>query len=116
MGSAYFQERAYYRENTVFSLLTSALCSYGAHLPLEYLILYTQREHIHDFLNNHFMFHFKGLWEVCLNGFHDMRHQYDIKFYGCKHILLEEYDIIRDELMPGKFSYPGTSSRWTERL
>ena len=43
-----------------------------------------------------------GLWEVCLNGFHDMRHQYDIKFYGCKHILLEEYDIIREELMPSK--------------
>jgi len=44
-----------------------------------------------------------GLWEVCLNGFHDMRHQYDIKFYGCKHILLEEYDIIREELMPSFF-------------
>merc|ERR1711944_295345 len=44
-----------------------------------------------------------GLWEVCLNGFHDMRHQYDIKFYGCKHILLEEYDIIREELMPTFF-------------
>ena len=46
-----------------------------------------------------------GLWEVCLNGFHDMRHQYDIKFYGCKHILLEEYDIIREELMPCEYFF-----------
>ena len=43
-----------------------------------------------------------GLWEVCLNGYHDMRHQYDVKFYGCKHIMLEEYDIIRDELQRRK--------------
>ena len=44
-----------------------------------------------------------GLWEVCLNGFHDMRHQYEFLFYGCRHILLEEYDIIRDEIQPRKF-------------
>ena len=45
---------------------------------------------------------FEGLWVVCLNGYHDMRHQYEVKFYGCKHILLEEYDIIHDELQPRK--------------
>jgi len=44
-----------------------------------------------------------GLWEVCLNGFHDMRHQYEFLFYGCRHILLEEYDIIRDEIQPPFF-------------
>ena len=37
-----------------------------------------------------------------MNGYHDMRHQYEVKFYGCKHILLEEYDIIRDEIQPGR--------------
>ena len=37
---------------------------------------------------------------VCLNGYFDRGHQYEQKFYGCKHILLEEYDIIRDELQP----------------
>lgn len=41
-----------------------------------------------------------GLWQVCLNGFQDMRLQYEVKFYGCKHILLEDYDIIRDEIQP----------------
>jgi len=41
-----------------------------------------------------------GLWEVCMNGFFDMRHQYETRFYGCKHILLEEYMIIWDELIP----------------
>ena len=46
-----------------------------------------------------------GLWEVCLNGFHDKGHQWDTKFYGCKHILLEEYDIIRDEIMPRKYHH-----------
>ena len=45
-----------------------------------------------------------GLWEVCLNGYHDMRHQYEVRFYGCKHILLEEYAIIRDELQPRKYN------------
>ena len=45
---------------------------------------------------------YEGLWVVCLNGYHDMRHQYEVKFYGCKHILLEEYDIIHDELQPRK--------------
>ena len=40
---------------------------------------------------------------MCLNGYHDMRHQYDMYFYGCKHILLEDYDIIRDEIMPRKY-------------
>jgi hypothetical protein len=44
-----------------------------------------------------------GLWAVCLNGFHDMRHQYELKWYGCKHILLEEYDVIRSELQPPFF-------------
>ena len=37
---------------------------------------------------------------VCLNGYFDRGHQYEQKFYGCKHILLEEYDIIRHELQP----------------
>jgi hypothetical protein len=37
-----------------------------------------------------------------MNGFFDMRHQYETKFYGCKHILLEEYMIIWDELIPRK--------------
>ena len=39
---------------------------------------------------------------VCLNGYFDRGHQYETKFYGCKHILLEEYDILRDELQPRK--------------
>ncbi|CAB4063978.1 unnamed protein product [Lepeophtheirus salmonis] len=43
-----------------------------------------------------------GLWEVCFDGFHDMRHQYDTRFYGCKHILLEEYAIIQHEIQPRK--------------
>ena len=42
---------------------------------------------------------FLGLWQACFDGFHDKGHQYDIKFYGCKHVLLEEYDIIRSELI-----------------
>ena len=45
---------------------------------------------------------FVGLWEVCLNNFHDMRHQYEYRFNGCRHILLEEYDIIREEIQPRK--------------
>lgn len=49
------------------------------------------------------LFFLPGLWEVCLNGYHDMRHQYEVRFYGCKHILLEEYDIIRDELQPREY-------------
>ena len=32
-----------------------------------------------------------------------MRHQYEVRFYGCKHILLEQYDIIRDEIQPRKY-------------
>jgi len=40
-----------------------------------------------------------GLWQACFNGFHDKGHQYEVKFYGCKHVLLEEYDIIRLELV-----------------
>ncbi len=43
-----------------------------------------------------------GLWAVCLDGFHDMRHQYEVRLYGCKHILLEEYDYILAELRPRK--------------
>jgi len=39
-----------------------------------------------------------GLWHACFDGFHDRGHQYEVKFYGCKHVLLEEYDIIRTEL------------------
>ena len=53
---------------------------------------------------NKYLFNFTGLWEVCLNGFHDMRHQYEYLFMGCRHILLEEYDIIRDEIQPRKYS------------
>jgi hypothetical protein len=37
-----------------------------------------------------------------MNGFHDMRHQYETRWYGCKHILLEEYMIIWEELIPRK--------------
>jgi len=40
-----------------------------------------------------------GLWQACFNGFFDKGHQYEVKFYGCKHVLLEEYDIIRLELI-----------------
>eukprot|EP00092_Neocalanus_flemingeri_P057011 GFUD01067651.1.p1 GENE.GFUD01067651.1~~GFUD01067651.1.p1 ORF type:complete len:222 (-),score=39.63 GFUD01067651.1:346-1011(-) len=40
-----------------------------------------------------------GLWHACFNGFHDKGHQYEVKFYGCRHVLLEEYDIIRSELI-----------------
>jgi len=40
-----------------------------------------------------------GLWHACFNGFHDKGHKYEVKFYGCRHVLLEEYDIIRSELM-----------------
>jgi len=40
-----------------------------------------------------------GLWHACFNGFHDKGHQYEVKFVGCRHVLLEEYDIIRGELI-----------------
>jgi len=40
-----------------------------------------------------------GLWHACFNGFHDKGHKYEVRFYGCRHVLLEEYDIIRDELI-----------------
>ncbi len=43
---------------------------------------------------------FSGLWTVCLNGFNDMRLQYERAFYGCGHVLLEDYDIIRNEIQP----------------
>ena len=43
-----------------------------------------------------------GLWHACFDGFHDKGHQYEVKFYGCKHVLLEEYDIIREELTKRK--------------
>ena len=53
-----------------------------------------------------FMYHsFSGLWQACFNGFHDKGHQYEVKFYGCKHILLEEYDIIRLELVKREYSF-----------
>jgi len=39
-----------------------------------------------------------GLWFACFDGFHDKGHQFEVKFYGCQHVLLEEYDIIRSEL------------------
>ena len=52
------------------------------------------------------MYHlFSGLWQACFNGFHDKGHQYEVKFYGCKHILLEEYDIIRLELVKREYSF-----------
>ena len=41
-----------------------------------------------------------------MNGFFDMRHQYETRFYGCKHILLEEYMVIWDELIPRKSFRP----------
>ena len=41
-----------------------------------------------------------GLWVVCLNGFRDMKLQYEQTFHGCKHVLLEDYDIIRNEIQP----------------
>ena len=44
-----------------------------------------------------------GLWHACFDGFHDKGHQYEVKFYGCKHVLLEEYDIIREELTKRKY-------------
>lgn len=40
-----------------------------------------------------------GLWHACFNGFHDKGHKYEVRFYGCRHVLLEEYDIIRSELI-----------------
>ena len=45
---------------------------------------------------------FTGLWHVCMNGYFDMRHQYETRFYGCKHIRLEEYEIIQDEIQKRK--------------
>ena len=53
----------------------------------------------HGLLTNYWI---AGLWQACFNGFHDKGHQYEVKFYGCKHILLEEYDIIRFELTKRK--------------
>ena len=44
-----------------------------------------------------------GLWQACFNGFHDKGHQYEVTFNGCKHILLEEYDIIRYEVAKRKY-------------
>jgi len=44
-----------------------------------------------------------GLWHVCLDGYFDAKLQYDTKFYGCKHIRLEEYEIIQDEIQPPFF-------------
>ena len=37
------------------------------------------------------------------------RVQYEVKFYGCRHVLLEEYDIIRTEL--SKREYQTTQGR-----
>ena len=48
------------------------------------------------------IFIFAGLWHVCMNGYFDMRHQYETRFYGCKHIRLEEYEIIQDEIQKRK--------------
>ena len=39
-----------------------------------------------------------------------MRHQYEYRFNGCRHILLEEYDIIREEIQPRKSNYSPTFS------
>lgn len=47
--------------------------------------------------------HFEGLWVSCFDGFHDKNHQYDVRHYGCKYNLWEEYDTIRDEIQPRKF-------------
>ena len=44
-----------------------------------------------------------GLWQACFDGFHDKGHQYEVTFNGCKHILLEEYDIIRYEVAKRKY-------------
>ena len=33
------------------------------------------------------------------------RVQYEVKFYGCKHVLLEEYDIIRLELVKREYNF-----------
>lgn len=44
-----------------------------------------------------------GLWHVCLDGYHDKSHQYEIKLHGCMHIRLEEYDFIRSEIQPPFF-------------
>ncbi len=50
------------------------------------------------------MFVNTGLWVSCLNNYHDRNHQYDYRFNGCKYILYEEYDIIRDEIQPSKLT------------
>ena len=41
----------------------------------------------------------------CFDGFHDKNHQYEVKLYGCKYTLWEEYDIVRDEIQPGECMY-----------
>lgn len=46
---------------------------------------------------------FSGLWKVCFNGFQDIRHLYDTKFYGCWWVFQEEYYIIHDTLLPDFF-------------
>ena len=38
------------------------------------------------------------------------RVQYEVKFYGCRHVLLEEYDIIRTELSKREYLSSGAYS------
>jgi len=72
---------------SVILLLVSSLCVIISFSTPHWLDAFP----VHKFAN-------LGLWQACFNGFHDKGHQYEVKFYGCKHILLEEYDIIRFEL------------------
>lgn len=44
-----------------------------------------------------------GLWQVCFNGFEDIRHLYDTRFYGCRWVFTEDYYIIHDILLPDFF-------------
>ncbi|KAK0078619.1 hypothetical protein PV325_002260 [Microctonus aethiopoides] len=44
-----------------------------------------------------------GLWQVCFQGFQDIRHLYKTKFHGCWWVFEEEYYIIHDILLPDFF-------------
>ncbi|XP_013789749.1 uncharacterized protein LOC106473611 [Limulus polyphemus] len=44
-----------------------------------------------------------GLWEACLDKFHDVNYRYDIEFSGCRWIFDEEYNIIIKILEPAFF-------------
>lgn len=43
------------------------------------------------------------MWQVCFNGFEDIRHHYETKFYGCWWVFEEEYYIIHGILLPSAF-------------